>query len=103
MAITPRQAAARSANGKLSCGPTSAQGRAASSQNALKFGFFALNPLERGFYRSLHELQRLQAIRQYERQNDPTDFIENKRNATESATGSQDPGAARQVRKMCCE
>jgi hypothetical protein len=223
MPITPRQAAARSANGKLSAGPMSAQGRAASSQNALKFGFFALNPLlpgesetelaahragwieslhpvghaehalvnriadaawrlrrfpsveaglytvellseqeeiaqrqalallmhrleaspdeakdpdlyrelkareleireelnspqyalgrafrrdaqtsggftrlshaemllDRGFYRSLHELQRLQAIRrgatQYERQNDPTDFVENKGNATESA------------------
>lgn len=45
MNITPRQAEARSANGKLSHGPISAQGIAASSQNALKFGFFALTPL----------------------------------------------------------
>jgi hypothetical protein len=235
MAITPRQAAARRANGRLTAGPISAQGRAASSQNSLKFGFFALHPLlpgeseaefeaylagwieslrpadhaehalvlritdaawrlrrvpsveaglftaellseqaeiaqgqarqllmhrleaspseakdpdlyrelqareleireelnspqyalgrafrrdaqssdgftrlsrsemllDRGFYRSLHELLRLQAIRrgtnkashgatQYERQNDPTDCVENKKNASESSSHSQD-------------
>src|ERR1017187_6590152 len=45
MKITSRQAEARRANGKLSQGPTTAEGKAASSQNALKFGFFALNPL----------------------------------------------------------
>jgi hypothetical protein len=43
--ITDRQAAARRANGKLSNGPTTAAGKAVSSQNALKFGFFAINPL----------------------------------------------------------
>ena len=45
MKLTPRQAEACRANGKLSAGPKTAAGKAASSQNALKFGFFALNPL----------------------------------------------------------
>ncbi len=45
MKITPRQAAARRANTKLSTGPKTAEGKTASSQNALKFGFFALQPL----------------------------------------------------------
>lgn len=43
--ITPAQAAARRANGKLSQGPKTAAGKAVVSQNALKFGFFALSPL----------------------------------------------------------
>ena len=45
MKITPRQAEARRANGKLSQGPKTAEGKAISSQNSLKFGFFALDPL----------------------------------------------------------
>jgi hypothetical protein len=45
MKITSRQAEARRANGKLSTGPKTAEGKAASSRNSLKFGFFALNPL----------------------------------------------------------
>jgi len=45
MKLSPRQAAACRANGKLSAGPKTAHGKAASSRNALKFGFFALNPL----------------------------------------------------------
>jgi hypothetical protein len=45
MKITPRQAEARRANGALSTGPTTAEGRDVSSRNSLKFGVFALNPL----------------------------------------------------------
>jgi len=45
MKITTRQADARRANGKLSTGPKTAEGKAAVSRNALKFGFFALHPL----------------------------------------------------------
>jgi hypothetical protein len=45
MNITPRQAEARRANGKLSRGPKTAEGKAVVSQNALKFGFFARSPL----------------------------------------------------------
>lgn len=44
-AITPAQAAARRANGKLSHGPVTDAGKAASSKNALKFGFFARTTL----------------------------------------------------------
>ena len=43
--ITPRQAEASRANGSLSQGPTTEEGKAISSMNAVKFGFFARNPL----------------------------------------------------------
>src|SRR5258706_4360744 len=61
--ITPRQAEARRANGKLSQGPQTEEGKSISSMNALKFGFFARDPLLPGesaaefaeFRGSLHE------------------------------------------------
>src|SRR5258708_4346297 len=43
--ITPRQAETRRANGKLSQGSKTEEGKAISSMNALKFGFFARDPL----------------------------------------------------------
>ncbi len=43
--ITKRQAEARRANGKLSRGPVTAIGKSISSQNAVKHGLFARNPL----------------------------------------------------------
>jgi hypothetical protein len=70
--------------------PQYALGRASRRNAQSSGGFTRLSRsemlLDRCFYRSLHELQRLQAIRQYERQNYPTDFVENKGNATESAS-----------------
>jgi hypothetical protein len=42
---TSKQIAARIANGKLSGGPKTAAGKAKSSRNALKFGFFSRSPL----------------------------------------------------------
>ena len=70
--------------------PQYALGRASRRNAQSSGGFTRLSRsemlLDRCFYRSLHELQRLQAIRQYERRNYPTDFVENKGNATESAS-----------------
>src|SRR5207247_10688112 len=45
---TPRQVVPRRANGKLSQGPKTEEGKAISSMNALKSGFFARDPLLRG-------------------------------------------------------
>src|SRR6266404_4145853 len=43
--ITEKQAAARRANGRLSRGPKTPEGKAVSSTNAFKHGFFTLDPL----------------------------------------------------------
>src|SRR5258708_31048151 len=43
--ITNKQAAARHANGRLSRGPKTRKGKAISSGNAFKHGFFTLDPL----------------------------------------------------------
>ncbi len=45
---TPAQRQARRANGTHSTGPNTADGKARSSQNAVKFGFFARDPVVRG-------------------------------------------------------
>jgi len=46
--INPRQAAANRANGKLSHGPKTPEGKAIASMNAVKHGFFARDPLLAG-------------------------------------------------------
>jgi hypothetical protein len=43
--ITAKQAEARRNNGKLSNGPNTPEGKAVSSRNAVKFGFFSRHPL----------------------------------------------------------
>src|SRR5258706_9906429 len=43
--ITTKQADARRKNGALSHGPNTPEGKAISSQNAVKFGFFSRDPL----------------------------------------------------------